>query len=70
MATKNQKPAIHTHTHTHTHKGIQTQHKCSDQMTRKDILVKRVIQKYQGFTKIGYLKCISFIIRLKMDVLK
>ena len=38
MATKNQKPAIHTHTHTHTHthKGIQTQHKCSDQMTRKD----------------------------------
>lgn len=42
----------------------------SHQMTRKDILVKRVIQKYQGFTKIGYLKCISFIIRLKMDVLK
>ena len=22
--------------HTHTHKGIQTQHKCSDQMTRKE----------------------------------
>lgn len=32
----------------------------SQQMTRKDILVKRVIQKYQGFTKIGYLKCTFF----------
>lgn len=36
----------------------------SQQMTRKDILVKRVIQKYQGFTKIGYLKCTLFFFSL------
>lgn len=33
----------------------------SHQMTRKDILIKRMIQKYQGFTKIGYVKHTSVL---------
>lgn len=44
----------------------------SHQRIRKDNLVKRVIKKYQAFTRIGYVKCtlFFFIIHLKTDVLK